>query len=82
MTTIDEDARLKAVTNERAKLTATFLNGVAIAMIAVGGFSPIVSISIQGTPFTPSAAFAISLIFVLAVILHGLARRSLRSLTP
>ena len=33
--------RLKSVHNERTKLSATSMNGVAIAAIAVGGLAPI-----------------------------------------
>lgn|GEM_PF-2190014 len=33
--------RLTAVHNERTKLSATYMNGVAIAAIAVGGWAPI-----------------------------------------
>ena len=29
--------------NERKKLTATYLNGLAIAIAAVGGFSPVIN---------------------------------------
>lgn len=81
MTTVDEDARSKTIANERVKLTATFLNGVAIAMIAVGGLAPFTSITIGGAPLTVRAAVAILLVFVIACGLHLLARRFLRSLT-
>jgi len=37
----DEANRLKSIHNERTKLSATYMNGVAIAAIAVGGLSPI-----------------------------------------
>jgi Na+-driven multidrug efflux pump len=36
------------VHNERTKLTATYLNGVAIAVIAVGGLAPIFSAFYNG----------------------------------
>ena len=36
-----EADRLKSIHNERTKLTATYMNGVAIATIAVGGLAPI-----------------------------------------
>ncbi|GJE16047.1 amino acid transporter [Methylobacterium marchantiae] len=35
----DED-RSKLVANERSKLTATYVNGLAIALFAVGGLAP------------------------------------------
>ncbi len=34
----------KAERNERRKLSANYANGVAIAMIAVGGFAPLAAI--------------------------------------
>ena len=37
----DEAARLKTVHNERIKLAATYMNGIAIATVAVGGLAPI-----------------------------------------
>ena len=36
-----ESERLKSIRNERTKLTAAYMNGVAIATIAVGGLAPI-----------------------------------------
>lgn len=36
-----EADRLKAIHNERTKLSATYMNGVVIAAIAVGGLAPI-----------------------------------------
>jgi hypothetical protein len=36
----------KAARNERAKLTATWLNGVSIAAVAVGGIGPTVAVII------------------------------------
>lgn len=41
MSAEDEAARLKAIHNERTKLAATYMNGVAIAAVAVGGLAPI-----------------------------------------
>lgn len=34
---------IKAAHNERTKLTATYLNGLAVALVAVGGFAPMFS---------------------------------------
>ena len=31
----------KAARNERRKLSATFLNGIAMAVFAIGGFTPV-----------------------------------------
>lgn len=40
---MDEDAQRKLVSNERLKLLATFMNGIAIAVFAVGGLAPLFS---------------------------------------
>lgn len=34
---------MSLIHNERTKLTATFLNGLAVAIIAIGGFAPFVN---------------------------------------
>lgn len=43
MSGADADLRGKLVGNERAKLTATSINGLAIAVFAVGGFAPFIA---------------------------------------
>ncbi|WP_428031451.1 amino acid transporter [Ancylobacter sp.] len=35
---------MSLVHNERTKLSATYLNGIAIAVMAVGGLAPVVSV--------------------------------------
>lgn len=66
----------KLVRNERRKLSATYVNGVAIAIFAVGGFAPLVS-------FTQSASLQLGTIILALVCfggsftLHWLARRLL-----
>ncbi|WP_375450814.1 amino acid transporter [uncultured Devosia sp.] len=67
------------VRNEQRKLTATYMNGIAIAMLGVGGFAPLAALVQAGT-----VSFAIAL-FVAGCILgsaslHSLARHHLRSL--
>ena len=37
MSDVDEEARDKLVANERIKFTATYANGLAVAIFAVGG---------------------------------------------
>ena len=68
--------------DEQIKLTATFLNGVAIAMGAVGGIAPLAAVT-YGVP--GSATFPATAVVGLgwlagAVVLHLIARRSLRRL--
>jgi hypothetical protein len=68
--------------NERAKLTATWLNGVSIAAIAVGGIGPTVAV-ILGTvspALVRDVTFAALAWIVLALILHLAGRTLLRKL--
>lgn len=69
------------VPNEQTKLTANYLNGVAISLFAVGGIAPTVALlnSDSTSPGTgTSAIFVICL--VSSAVLHVLARAALRSL--
>jgi ABC-type multidrug transport system permease subunit len=71
---------LTTVHNERTKLTATYLNGVAIAVIAVGGLAPIFSAFYNGqfvSLLLPVGAFVC---FVLSYTLHFGAKWVLRGL--
>ena len=71
--------RAKTIHNETAKLAATYTNGLAIAIFAVGGLTaPLNSIS-QGHPFPDSAPLVIASFFV-SLSLHYLARTFLRTL--
>ncbi|MDQ0512711.1 amino acid transporter [Ancylobacter amanitiformis] len=73
---------MSLVHNERTKLSATYLNGVAIAVMAVGGLGPLISVLNGGS--TPAAGIAIVSVICFAgsVTLHLLARRLLGSLEP
>lgn len=66
--------------NERIKLGATYLNGIAIALFAVGGLAPLLSGfygNVEPGPLLP----VVSGICILAsVALHFYARRSLKGL--
>lgn len=59
---MDDDAQRKLVNNERLKLLATFVNGTAIALFAVGGWRQYLRIlpDRSGSPSLPryQAAFA------------------------
>lgn len=50
--TTNGDPRTKLISNERAKLTATYLNGLAVAVFAVGGLAPIFSTLYGSTPLS------------------------------
>ena len=65
---------MSLIHNERTKLSATFLNGLAIAIIAIGGFAPFVS----GTWGWGKAAICV----VAGVGLHFTGRFVLKGLQP
>lgn len=68
--------------NERTKLTATYANGVAISIFAVGGLGPWLA-TLYGNA---EPGFLISLVsvicFLASVGLHFYARRILKRLRP
>jgi hypothetical protein len=79
---VDEEARRTLVNNERLKLLATFVNGLGIAMFAVGALAPTVSSLYAAGTLTPFAQI-ISIICVLsAFILHYAGSLVLRRLVP
>jgi hypothetical protein len=75
---------LSLVHNERVKLTATYLNGLAIAIFAVGGLAPLVAV-LSGTA-NPTALTSIAALTTICVVLSGVlhlvAKRHLGQLTP
>ena len=82
MSEIDE-ARVKLVANESVKLTATYVNGVAIAVLAVGGLAPLFTqrAAVQPVPDRPWLTPGISLLCLcVSGTLHWVARSLLREL--
>ena len=72
---------MSLIQNEQVKLTATYVNGVAIAMFAVGGLAPIVALFSGSISITPLVATLLSTICVaISAALHAFARRHLRRL--
>ncbi len=70
---------MSLVRNEQTKLTATLLNSVAVAAIAVGTIAPIAAAMLGTTSF--SVAFASGAIWlIIASIIHYGARMVLRRL--
>ncbi|MGU3287425.1 hypothetical protein [Methylobacterium mesophilicum] len=54
MSELDEEARDKLVENERIKFSATYANGLAVAIFGVGGFAPFISTALSDRPhFAP-----------------------------
>ncbi|RDJ27287.1 amino acid transporter [Bosea caraganae] len=74
----DEQKRLNSVQNEKTKLRATYLNGLAIAILAVGGFAPIASYlnSMAQAHYAVVLALAASCV-VISFVIHKVAQRGL-----
>lgn len=82
--TMEQGTRCKMslIENEQTKLTAAYLNGIAIAVLAVGGLAPIVA-SFAPDKDPETATFIIYLICVLiSAALHWAARIILKGLKP
>lgn len=79
---MDEDAQRKLVNNERLKLLATFVNGAAIALFAVGGLAPVFSDLAGPTGTDRLTATSSGICFVGACCLHYLASTVLKGLRP
>jgi hypothetical protein len=68
------------VRNERTKLTATYLNGLAIAVFAVGALAPSISAASSQARLWPVIAPTIVICILISAALHFAARRSLKGL--
>lgn len=73
---------MSLVGNERTKLTATFLNGVSIAMVAAGAVAPLVAFTygVQGTAAGPTTALIGLAWLASGFVLHFVARWLLRGM--
>ena len=72
---------MRLVANEQSKLTATYINGVAIAFAALGGIAPWIPVLGQGSWAEVTRLLPISLVcFLLSVGLHYVALKFLRRL--
>ncbi len=75
---------MSLIRNEQIKLTATYLNGLAITVFAVGGLAPVFSYtfgSIAGQPLW-AVVFVAAICLIVSAVLHLVARRILRDLSP
>lgn len=70
---------MSLIHNERAKLTATYINGIAIAIFAVGSFAPALNTSPDRSVLT--LALQIGICLAASLILHLIARRFLKRLS-
>jgi sterol desaturase/sphingolipid hydroxylase (fatty acid hydroxylase superfamily) len=66
--------------NERTKLTAAWLNGLAIAVFAIGGISPMFAALYGAAPITVTPAIGGLICFMASSALHYWARRTLKGL--
>lgn len=70
------------IRNEQTKLTATFLNGMAIAMFAVGGLAPSIGMAAGSVPASVLVVILMGYCLAASTALHLIARRILRRLMP
>ena len=68
--------------NEQLKLSATFLNGLGIALFAVGGLAPIFSGLYGSSGLSITHGVVSAICAAITVALHLVARRILRGLGP
>jgi len=74
---------MSLVRNEQTKLTATYFNGLAIAVAAIGGIAPVLAYAL-GSTTRPLwiVASAAAICVLVSSVLHFFARRILRNLIP
>jgi hypothetical protein len=85
MSEIDEDAAHVLVANERAKLMATYVNGVAVGLSVLGSVGPIFSFLFAQPSLRPAIGVLIAAMAIcraMSVCLHLFARRTLGGLRP
>lgn len=73
---------MSLIHNERIKLLATYLNGVGIAIFAVGGFAPIISSLYSQTGPTLILMLVSLVCFLVSAVLHYAASNVLKRLKP
>ena len=81
----DDDPRAKLVANDRTKLSATYANGLAVAIFAVGGFAPFISTALVAPPNVPHfgpVLFVMAICWIISGTIHWAAREALRELRP
>lgn len=70
----------KLVRNERRKLTATYLNGLAIAVFAVGGLAPIAGLILGTVGSVAGPAILVAICLLLSGVLHWVALLMLKGM--
>lgn len=69
----------KLVRNEQRKLTATYFNGIAIALMAVGFFGPLINFAQTGAS-SIGTTLVLVICIMASVVLHLQALRVLRGM--
>lgn len=82
MSDVDEEARDKLVANERIKFSATYANGLAVAIFAVGGFAPFISTALSDHPRFEPVLFAMVVCWIMSGAIHWFVRHTLQDLRP
>lgn len=75
-------ASMSQIHDERVKLSATWLNGLSIAIFAVGGFAPMLTRLYDGRALDKSLLAIAAGCFLAAFAIHLMARDILRRLKP
>ena len=73
---------MSVVRNEQAKLTATYLNNLAVALFAVGALTPVVSSLLSAAGATAFIVLIGAVCMIASLALHLLGRLVLKGLTP
>jgi hypothetical protein len=72
---------MSLIHNERIKLTATYFNGIAIAIFAIGGLAPVIAgLSATGVGITARTALLVLSCFFVFGTLHYVSRTLLKGL--
>jgi hypothetical protein len=71
---------MSLVRNERTKITATYLNGLAVAIFAIGSLAPIVSAANAQASIGWQLAISATICAFASIVLHLFSRRILKGL--
>lgn len=76
------ELKARLIANERAKARATFLNGLGVAVLAVGGLAPVSTAVAASHPPSISASVLVLVCLGTSFALHSWALRVLQGLEP
>ncbi|MCJ2066014.1 amino acid transporter protein [Methylobacterium sp. J-088] len=82
MSEAESEARDTLVANERITFSATYVNGLAVAIFAVGGFAPFVSTALSDRPHFAPVLIAMVVCWIMSGAMHWAVRYALRNLRP